>query len=119
MLDQQDREPELVADVEDQPHQLVALLRIESGGGLVEEQESRLPGERARDLEPALLAVRETRGRLVCVGREPQHREHLERLALERRLVELERRCAQHGGGEPGDTVRVGRDADVVEAGEP
>ena len=36
--------------------QLVALGLVEAGGGLVEEQEARLHGERARDLQPALLA---------------------------------------------------------------
>src|SRR5581483_10901696 len=43
----------------EQPPQRLALGRVHAGGGLVEREQPRLGRERARDLEPALVAVGE------------------------------------------------------------
>ena len=65
VLDDQDRHPELVAQAGDQLGHLVGLLRVHAGGGLVEQQQLRLGGERAGDLQPAPVGVREAVGRLI------------------------------------------------------
>ena len=96
----------------------VALLRIEPGRGLIEQQQPRLARERARDLEPALLAVGQLRRARVRPGRRA------------RGLRAARRRCASWPRSswprsapfrstrrqEPGAGVLVRGDAHVVEA---
>ena len=72
---------ELVAQPADQAHQLERLLRIHAGRRLVEQQQLRLGRQRARDLEPALAAVRQAGRRLVG------HRVELEDLEQLHRAV--------------------------------
>ena len=59
MLDEENREVLVVAKLEDEIDELERLLGIHARGRLVEKQEFRLRGERARHLEPTLVAVRE------------------------------------------------------------
>src|SRR4051794_7151948 len=59
VLDQKDRESALVAELLHERSELRRLLRVHAGGGLVEQQHLRVGRERARDLEPALVAVRQ------------------------------------------------------------
>ena len=49
----------------DRGQDIVALAFGNAGGGLVEQQHARLGRDRDRDLQQALLAVRQRRGRLV------------------------------------------------------
>ena len=70
----------LVAQLLDERGEVRGLLRVHAGGRLVEQQQLRLGGERARDLEPALVAVRagSSRSRPPC-ARRPGVLEQLER----------------------------------------
>ena len=61
VLDHEDAHAAL-ADGEQQPAELGRLLRIEARGGLVEQQQLRLGGERARQLDAALQAVGQAAG---------------------------------------------------------
>src|SRR5262249_5436619 len=70
VLDQQDRHA-LTTDLLDQRLELDRFLGIHAGRRLVEQQESRRAGERAGDLEPALLAVRQLDGGPPGLVREP------------------------------------------------
>ena len=67
--DEDDRDPELVAQPADQAQQLLRLDRVHAGVGLVEQQDLGLGADRAGDLEPALVAVREVAGRCGRAGR--------------------------------------------------
>ena len=67
VLDQQDGDAR-VADAADAVHEVLALGRVHAGGGLVEQQQARLGGQRAGDLDQPLLAVGQAGGRLVRGG---------------------------------------------------
>ena len=72
VLDQQHGDLKLVLDEADEPRQLHLLGRVHAGGGFVEQQQLRLRGQRADDLQPPLVAVGQALGRLVaeaCRGR--------------------------------------------------
>ncbi len=72
VLDHEDRESELVAQAGDHLGHLVRLLRVHPGGRLVEQQQPRLGGERAGDLEPAAVGVGEhIRGLVPAVAHQP------------------------------------------------
>ena len=59
VLDEQDREVLLVAQLAHEVGQLRGLLRVHAGGRLVEQQQLRVGRQRARDLDAALVAVGE------------------------------------------------------------
>ncbi len=61
MLDEKDGQVEVVPDPADEPRQLLHLLVAEPAGRLVQQQQPRARGERARDLDALLQAVREAR----------------------------------------------------------
>ena len=65
MLDQQDGDAALVADAADQLAEPVDLVVIEAAGRLVEQQQLRLGGERARELDALLRAERQVGDRAV------------------------------------------------------
>ena len=67
--DQDDRDPELVAQSADQRQQVLRLDRVHARVGLVEQQDLRLDADRPRDLEPTLVAVRQVAGRRGRAGR--------------------------------------------------
>jgi hypothetical protein len=102
--------------------QLVALELVEAGGRLVEEEEPRRAGQRAREAEPALVAVRQGLG--VAVG-EVGEADELEQLRGTRAggappRARPERRgldVLRHGhAGERAHALERARDADVREA---
>ena len=59
----------LAVELLDDGGERVGLVRIEAGGRLVEQQQARLGGERARDFEQALLAVGQQLGVLLGLAR--------------------------------------------------
>ena len=65
MLDEQHGDLALVADAPDEAAELADLLVIEPASRLVEQQQLRACGERARQLDPLARAERQTFGRLV------------------------------------------------------
>ena len=87
MLDQQDGDP-LVPDPSDQAAQLVNLGRIHAGGGFVEKQKPRFAGERAGDLETALIAEASAPAAASCrLAGNADEVEHLPRLVGGRQLA--------------------------------
>ena len=64
VLDQQDGDA-CVADAADAVDQVLPLGGVHAGGGFVEKQQTRLGRERPGDLDQALLAVGQTRSRLM------------------------------------------------------
>ena len=77
VLDEEDREAELVAELRDQARHLGGLVGVHAGRRLVEEQELRLARERARDLEAPLVAVREVARQLLVAIRQADERHEL------------------------------------------
>src|SRR5205823_14756585 len=67
----------LAEDLVDQPHELDLLLGRETGGRLIQQEQVRSRGESPRDLEPALLAVREVAGVVLAVALDAHEREQL------------------------------------------
>ena len=67
VIDDQDGQP-LGGDAVEQVVQRPLLARIEAGRRLVEQQHRRIGGQRARDLDQALMAVAEARDRLAARG---------------------------------------------------
>ena len=65
VLDEQDRELEVVPDPLDEGAELGDLLVVQPAGRLVEQQEPRLRDKRARELDPLLDPVRQRRRREV------------------------------------------------------
>ena len=63
VLDEENGELEVVADLLDEGAELGDLLVVQATRGLVEEKESRLGDERASQLDALLDAVRERRSR--------------------------------------------------------
>ena len=69
--------PEVVAQLGDEGHEILRLLGVHACGRLVEQEEHRVRGECPRDLEPALVAVREVAGDLVALAVEAHQGEQL------------------------------------------
>src|SRR5579871_1627887 len=59
MLDQHDRDPQLVAQAPDEGHRIQGFPRAHPRGGLVEQQHGRPRRQRAREFQPALRPVRQ------------------------------------------------------------
>src|SRR5206468_2601334 len=72
VVDEQDAHSVVIADRPHDGRELGHLGLGQAGGRLVEEQEARLRGERARDAEPALVAVGKPPGRLVTADLQPE-----------------------------------------------
>src|SRR5207248_1347608 len=68
VLDERDRRAELAVDVEDEAAHVLFLLDVHAGHGLVEEQQLRLGGQRARQLHALLQAVGQRAGRHLADG---------------------------------------------------
>lgn len=68
VLDEQDGQVELVADMPDEAHEFGAFLRVHPGGGLVEEQEVRAGRQGAGDFKAPLRPVGQARRLFVHVG---------------------------------------------------
>ena len=67
VLDHEDGQVVLIADLHDEVGQLLRLLRVHTGCRLIEEQQLRLRRECARDLEAALESVRKARRDIILV----------------------------------------------------
>ena len=138
MLDEQDGDLELVADLLDVLHQLLGLGRVHAGRGLVEQQHLGAGGQRAQNLEAALGAVREVARLRVRELAHVKDVEKLERAIVELRLLLPVPREAQHVGdqvrlhgvakahehvlldrhlGEEADVLERARDAHAVDLG--
>jgi hypothetical protein len=66
--------------------ELMRLLRVEAGSRLVEQQQLRLRGKRAGDLEPPLQAVRQALRRLMGALAETEISEQRQRIGPRRRF---------------------------------
>ncbi len=77
VLDEEDGQAELGAETRDELHQVLRLLGVHARRGLVEEQQLRAGGKRARDLEAPLVAVGEVLGELVADPVQPDVRQEL------------------------------------------
>ena len=108
VFDDQEREVEAGADVADHRHQLLGLLRVHPGGGLVEDEQVGLGGQRPGDLQAALLPVGQRRGALLGHVVQPHGAEQAHALVLHPGL-----RLAELAGSEDGVEPGVLR-ADVV-----
>ena len=80
MLDQEDRHVEVVADKTDRVHQLRRLVRVHARSRLIEQQQLRIGRHGARDLQLALLAVRQVGREQVALPVEVKDLEQLDRL---------------------------------------
>src|SRR4029079_8413274 len=94
------------------------LLRVHSRGGLVEEQQLGIRGERAGDLDPALVAVGEVRRGLgVEVAAQPDVLEHLARLRGHVPLLLAHARRPQDRAEQPRVHARMASHHHVLERG--
>ena len=104
MLDHQHAATVFRSDVEDQLAQLVRFGGRKPGGWLVEQQEVRIDGERARQPDAAFFAVAETGGETMCFLAQPQVAE------------DIGRTLPRLGASEP---LRDIADLDVLADGQP
>src|SRR5439155_27278400 len=86
MADQQDRDSRNPADMGNEPDEEIELGRAQAGAGLVEQQQPRPCGERARDLEQALMPEGEALGPGLRVAGETDEIEDLDRALPRARL---------------------------------
>ena len=118
MLDHEDGDAAL-ADAQQQLPELGRLLRVQAGGRLVEQQQLRLGGERAGQLDPALQAIGEAAGRLVRQVREADEVEQLQRTRARRGFLPRARRAsASSEAKKPFFIRRVPAEQHVVEHGQ-
>ena len=77
VLDPDHRQPELVLDPQDVAREVLALVAVEAGRGLVEQQHARLQRQRPREADHLLHAERQRADRLVAVALELDELEDL------------------------------------------
>ncbi len=118
MLDQQERQPALVAQPRDHLHQRLRLGRVESAGRLVEQQEPRLAGERPRELEPLLEAQRKTPRFSVRDLGEPEPGEQAPRQLARLGLLAPNRGETEGAAHDARAQMGVAADQDIVESRE-
>ena len=109
--------PEVAAQLAEEVGHLERLGRVHAGRRFVEQQQARLVGQGAGDLQPALVAVRQLHRQAVAATLEPHEVEQAERLDVGLLLlVALGRRA--HDRAEPGRVeVVVLADEDVLDRG--
>jgi len=107
MIDNKDGEA-LRCDALEQFVQVELFGRVEAGRGLVEQQQRRIGGERAGNLNQALMAVGEARDQFVGTRAEADEGERLHRALGQRGIAAL----ADHGVA-----ATLGADLDVFERG--
>ena len=66
VLDEDHGDPELLADVEDEPGHVLGLLEVHAGDRLVEEQQLGIHGQRPAELDALLEPVRQQRHRVLA-----------------------------------------------------
>lgn len=116
MLDDEDGDA-LVADGEDQFLGGLGLLGVHARGGLVQEEQARLAGQGAGDLQLALLAVGEVAGEVVALVGETGELQEFHRRLVGLALGLLEAGPAQEGRPEPFLGAGVAADEDVLQDG--
>src|SRR5438093_1353365 len=79
VLDQEYRQLELAPERADQRGEVLGLARVHPRRRLVEQQQARLGGERARDLQAPLIAVRQVAREVLRLAVEADEREQLAR----------------------------------------
>ncbi len=83
MLDHQHRDAELLLDVLDPERHVVGLVRVETGGRLVEQHQLRLGRKRAAKLDHLAHAIGQSGHEAVAIVCEVEQVDHaLDRLAL-------------------------------------
>ena len=121
VLDEQDRHAEALAQRLDQPAHRLLLGRVHACHRLVEQQQARLGRQRARDLEPALIAVGQALGLLVDAVADAEDLEQLARALVDRSLLgQVQRRPQQathqaRPGPDPGRHPHVVEHAQLAE----
>jgi hypothetical protein len=117
VLDHQHGDAEVVLDVLDPERHVVGFLRIQAGGRLVEQQQPRLGGERARQLDHFAHAIGQTGDQAVAVVRQVEEIDHLlHRFAL-RQLRAAHARREQQLLPQRAATVAVATDEQVLQHG--
>src|SRR6185437_14502310 len=86
MLDEQDADAVIVADIAEQLVELRRFIAVEPGGRLVEAEQGRLGAHGAGDLEPTLRAIRQAAGRTIRAVDESDAIEPVARLHQRARL---------------------------------
>ena len=95
VLDHEHSQSEIGADAVNKGGQLFGLLRVHTGGRLIQQQQLRLGGKGTRDLHPTLQAVGQASSQFVAYILKAQHMQQLfALLALALFLV-----CVQPEGG--------------------
>ena len=117
MLDEQDRELQLVAHLADEADELERLLRIHPRRGLVEQQELGLRPERASHLEAPLVAVGQVARVVVSTPRQPAVVEQLACALMGFALLAPDHRRAQDAAEDAALQAAVHADEDVLERG--
>ena len=95
MLDEHDRDVEGITDLDDILHELGGLGGVHAGGGLVEQQQARVRGECAHDLQAALGTIRQAARLMVRQVLHVKDRQQLKRLLVRLGLATPVRRRAQ------------------------
>src|SRR5687768_3496636 len=113
VLDQQQRDA-VVADAPDQLAERNALRGVHARGRLVQGEELGLGGEGPRDLEPALVAVRQAAGGLVRACADADVVEQLQRAFLDGLFLCQGALGAQHRADHPGAAAQVPADHHVL-----
>ena len=114
MLDQQDRDAELVPKAPDETRRFLGLGGVHTGGRLVQEEKPRLGSQGARDLDPPLRAVGEARRKLVADSPETDVLHQVLGARLGPLLLGLEGPGPEHGLHGALPESRVGADHDVL-----
>ena len=117
MLDQQDADAAFARERADHRGKLLACLRCEADRRFVEQQQRRIGGQRADDLDHALLAARQCAGLLLGDRADPQQVQQSAR---------ARRRCRLGRGGAPSEQqakeaaahLRVKTDQHILQRGE-
>ena len=94
VVDDQQAEAAIAGQFGEDRQQLGGLHLVHPGGGLVEQQESRIGGQRPGDLDPALVAVAEAEGEVIGAPRQAEFGEQRQRLVAPR----LAPRAMDQGG---------------------
>ncbi len=82
MFDQQNSDPQLVADAAEQCDCIGGLGRVHPRGWLVQQQQQRLRSHRPGNLDPPLPAVRQAGGKLVACATQANEFQPLYRLVV-------------------------------------
>jgi hypothetical protein len=115
MLDQEHGDAKLVADRTDENAELRHLIVIEPAGGFVEQQEPRLRGQRAGELDALARRKGQARRRVGCGGFQSDESQHRARGAVAMALLAAGG-WQRHGVAQGSvAAARMGADLDVVE----